>query len=90
MFQERKFNEISEFAIIAEYDIISKHMMFLKDGRVMRNSDEFNESVFFYFEQISKLLRGEWLFYQAESLVVFQEILSYSSELIKRNKSLWV
>lgn len=72
MFQERKFNEISEFAIIAEYDIISKHMMFLKDGRVMRNSDEFNESVFFYFEQISKLLRGEWLFYQAESLVVFQ------------------
>lgn len=56
----------------------------------MRNSDEFNESIFFYFEQISKLLKGDWLFFQAETLVVFQEVLSFAPELIKRNKTLWV
>lgn len=65
MFQERKFNEISEFAIIAEYDIISKYLIFLKGEKILTNSDEFNDSLFFYFGQISKLLKGEWLFYQA-------------------------
>ena len=49
MFQERKFNEISEFAIIAEYDIISKYMIFLKGEKILTNSDEFNDSLFFYF-----------------------------------------
>ena len=90
MFQERKFNEISEFAIIAEYEIISKYLIFLKGERILSNSDEFNDSLFFYFEQISKLLKGEWLFYQAETLVVFKEILCLSGELIKKNREKYV
>ena len=90
MFQERRFNEISEFAIIAEYDIISKYLIFLKNERILSKSDEFNDSLFFYFEQIKKLLKGEWLFYQAETLVVFKEILCLSNQLVKRNRDKYV
>ncbi len=42
MFQQRRFNEISEFAIIAEYDIITKYLNFLKDERILGNKDDFN------------------------------------------------
>lgn len=62
----------------------------MKGERILSNSDEFNDSLFFYFEQISKLLRGEWLFYQAETLVVFKEILSLSGELMKKNRTKYV
>lgn len=65
MFIERKFNEISEFSIIAEYSIISKYLIFLKNLRFLENTDEFNASIFFYFEKILKLLKGQWLFFQA-------------------------
>lgn len=36
------------------------------------------------------MLKGEWLFFQAETLVVFKEILCLSAELTKKNREKYV
>lgn len=77
-FQERKFNEMTEFAVVADYEIISKHLLFLKNERFLDNAHEINIAIFFYFERIVKLLKGEWLFFQAETLSVFTVLLNHS------------
>ena len=77
-FQQRKFNEMTEFAIVSDYEIISKYLIFLKNGRYMDNSKDLNLSILFYFERIVKLLKGEWLFFQAETLTIFNELLNSS------------
>lgn len=84
-FQERKYNEKTEFAIIAEYSVITKYMNFLRNERFLTNDDELNESIFYYIQQIKKLLNGEWLFFQAETLCIFQKILA-SSDWIRKNR----
>ena len=56
---------MSEFAIIADYEIISKHLIFLRHERFLQNSQELNKAIFFYFDRVANLLKGEWLFYQA-------------------------
>jgi hypothetical protein len=84
-FQERKYNEKTEFAIIAEYSVITKYMNFLRNERFLTNDDELNESIFYYIQQVKKLLNGEWLFFQAETLCIFQKILA-SSDWIRKNR----
>ena len=37
----------------------------------MDNSKDLNLSILFYFERIVKLRKGEWLFFQAETLTIF-------------------
>jgi hypothetical protein len=44
-----------------------------------------NEGIFYYLQQIKKLLNGEWLFFQAETLCAFQKMLS-NHEWAKANK----
>ena len=56
---------MTEFAIVADYDIISKYLIFLKHGRFKENEPSLNKAIFFYFERVVNLLRGEWLFFQA-------------------------
>lgn len=49
---------MTEFAIVADYDIISKHLIFLKHGRFKENESSLNKAIFFYFERIVNLLKG--------------------------------
>lgn len=48
-FQQRKFNEMTEFAIIADYEIISKYLLFFKNERFLDNHKDLNLSILFYF-----------------------------------------
>ena len=59
--------------------------MFLRDEKFTTNSEQLNEAIFFYLLQIKKLLNGEWLFYQAETICIFQKILAHH-EWAKKNK----
>lgn len=56
---------MTEFAIVSDYETISKYLIFLKNEQFLENSREFNTAIFFYFEKIVNLLKGEWLFFQA-------------------------
>ena len=57
----------------------------MKDERFLDNSSAFNNAIFFFLMQIKKLLNGEWLFYQAETLSTFQLILA-NHEWMRKNK----
>ena len=70
---------------MAEYAIISKYLYFLKNEKFLTNSEELNDSIFFYLIQIKRLLQGEWLFFQAETLSTFQLMLA-NQEWIRKNK----
>lgn len=74
-FQERKCNIVSEFACIASYEIIEKHLLFLKPNNVSFREEELQQAIIHYIETIVGLLKGEWLFFQAQTLNLFNDIL---------------
>lgn len=36
-----------------------------------------NDAIFYFIREVKHLLDGEWLFFQADTLVIFQTILSH-------------
>jgi hypothetical protein len=56
--------------------VISKYLLFLREERFRENEAELNDAIFYYIGQVKKLLGGEWLFFQAETLGIFQKILA--------------
>lgn len=76
MFQERKFNFMSEFAMITDYAIIAKFLGLIRGDRLLRNRKEINMSVFKFMKRIVDLMKADWLFFQIDFLNVFHEIIS--------------
>ena len=76
MLQERKFNLMSEFAILAEYDVISKFLYLIRKNKLLTNSSQLNNSVFKFIKRVTDLLQAEWIFFQVDFLKIFHEIIS--------------
>lgn len=49
---------MTQFAIIADYEVISKYLIFLKSDRFLTNNKNLNVAIFFYIERIVTLLKG--------------------------------
>jgi hypothetical protein len=73
----------SEFAIIAEYSIISKVMQFLTPSFLLSATKTQINSIYKYLNRISEYLSGNWLFFQMDYLFMFYNLLN--SELITKN-----
>lgn len=89
LFQERKFNFMSEFAMITDYAIIAKFLGLIRGNRLLKNRKEINMSVFKFMKRIVDLMKAEWLFFQIDFLNIFHEIISNNEirVIINRNKS---
>ena len=49
----------------------------MEHEKFAKNEKALNDSIFYYILQVKRLLGGEWLFYQADSLDVMQRILAH-------------
>lgn len=76
LFQERKFNFMSEFAMIADYGVLTKMMNVIKDDLLLKNDKQLNLSVFKYLKKIMDLMKADWMFFQVDYLHIFQGIIS--------------
>lgn len=66
----------SEFSYLAEYGIIKKHLSFLEGTRYISNPEPLNIAIFEYLARLDKLLDGAWLFFQADTMLIFEQILT--------------
>jgi hypothetical protein len=73
----------SEFAIIAEYSIISKVMQFLTPSFLLSATKTQINCIYKYVYRISEYLNGNWLFFQMDYLIMFYNVLN--NEMITKN-----
>ena len=78
LYQERKFNFMSEFAMIADYGVMTKMFWMIKDNLLLTNDKQLNLSVFKYLKKIIDLMKADWMFFQIDYLNVFHQIISNS------------
>lgn len=75
LFQERKFNFMSEFAMIADYGVLTKMLNIIKDDLLLKNEKQLNLSVYKYLKKIMDLMKADWMFFQIDYLNIFQGII---------------
>mgnify|MGYP000932345905 CR=1 FL=1 len=75
-FKERKFNFTSEFAVLVDYSVISKMLNAIAGNKLQTNSDAINSAVMKFIHRIITLLKADWIFFQIDYLMVFQDILN--------------
>lgn len=88
LYQERKYNLMSEFAFLVEYPIITKILHLVRGEKIMGNSDVLNAAICKYLKRVVDLLRADWIFYQIDYLTIFYEILSVKELHVKPFRSL--
>lgn len=75
-FKERKFNLASEFAILVDYQVVTKMLHAISGKRLETNSESINSSIIKFVSRIVNLLKADWFFYQIDYLLIFQDILN--------------
>ena len=78
LFQERKFNFMSEFAMISDYGVMSKMLGVIRDGQLLTNDKQLNLSVFKYLKKVLELMKADWMFFQIDYLNILHGIISNS------------
>ena len=76
LFQERKFNFMSEFAMIADYGVMSKMLNMIKEDRMLKNEKQLNLSVYKYLKKVFELMKADWMFFQIDYLNILHGIIS--------------
>ncbi|EAR94710.2 Yip1 domain protein (macronuclear) [Tetrahymena thermophila SB210] len=75
-FQERKYNLQSEFAILADYNVILKVLQLIQGDKILTNSPNLNNAVYKFIQRITDLLKADWILYQVDFISIIQEICS--------------
>lgn len=83
LFQERKFNFMSEFAMIADYGVMTKMLNIIKGDNLLKNDKQLNLSVFKYLKKIIELMKADWMFFQIDYLNILHEIISNNEIRVK-------
>ena len=83
VFKERTFNFISEFAILAEYGVLSKIISLMDRDQLLENDANLNQAIFKFIKRICELLKAEWLFFQLDFLNIFHEVISNDEIRVK-------
>ena len=74
-FKERKFNLASEFAVLVDYNVVTKMLNAISGDKLQNNPEQINQSVTQFINRIVNLLKADWIFFQIDYLFIFQEIL---------------
>ena len=83
LFQERKFNFMSEFAMIADYGVMNKMLNMIRDDKLLKNDKQLNLSVYKYLKKILELMKADWMFFQIDYLNIFHQIISNNEIRVK-------
>ena len=54
---------MSEFALLAEYSVITKVLEQIREGKMLTNKEDLNLSIYKYMKRIDELLGADWLFF---------------------------
>ncbi len=74
-FKEREAKLETEFSYLADYTVITKLLQLIRKERIHTNEKVINESVEKFLKRICKWLNAEWIFYQVDYLIIFNELL---------------
>ena len=57
--------------MLVDYSCIDKILTLIEGEKILNNSISLNNAVFKYIERISKWLKADWIFFQADYLNIF-------------------
>ena len=75
-YQERIVNFASELAYMADYQVVSVLLNMIRADKLETNNQKINNAVASFMKKIVTVLKADWLFFQIDFLLIFQDILN--------------
>jgi len=75
-YQERIVNFASELAEMASYPVISVLLNMIRADKLESNNQKLNNAVASFMKKIVTVLKADWIFFQVDFLLIFQDILN--------------
>ena len=88
--RERIVNFASELAFLADYRVIDIIIKMIRPEKLETNEPAINQAIARYIKKVCTTLKADWLFFQIDYLIVFQEILNISNPKILMENHLLV
>lgn len=75
-FRERIVNFASELAYLADYRVLDILLNMIRIDKLEKNDQKLNNSITGFIKKIVNVLKADWLFFQVDYLLIFQDILN--------------
>lgn len=75
-FQERIVNFASELAFLADYRVVDILLNMIRADKLESNDIKVNNAVAGFMKKVITVLKADWLFFQIDYLLIFQDILN--------------
>ena len=83
-FQERIVNFASELAYLANYRVLDTLLNMITADKLETNNQRINSAITSFIKRIVYVLKSEWLFFQIDYLLIFQDILNSKNPKVRR------